>query len=126
MIHAASKQLKHVKAILYSQFKTTVCKKTFLHRDNVSGQQRSVLTQSSPLSDLFWFEVIQAQQSVILSISDHSVIKVYCIGTSYQETHGSFSSYGHVVIYEELFKGTITSCPCGTVCARAELFTAAS
>lgn len=32
------------------------------------------------------------------------------------------SPNGHLVIYEELIKGIVTSCHCGTVCAGAELF----
>lgn len=35
------------------------------------------------------------------------------------------SPNGHLVIYEELIKGTVTSCHRGTVCAGAELFTTA-
>lgn len=107
----------------YSYLRSLCVKKDSCIGTVCQGNGRSILTRSPPFSDLFWFQVNRTQQSVIFSIPDHFVIQVHCIGTSYQERHGAYSSWSFNHLWGTVLRYSYEHLR-GTACARAELFTA--
>lgn len=124
MIHSASKQLKHVKAIFLS--KIPLCKKKKDSRIGTlcQGSGRSILARSDPPCDLFLYWANQAWGKVIFFVPHPSVIKVHCIGTSHQRRHSIYFSWSSNNLWVTVLR---PSCKYlfGTASAQAALVTAA-